>query len=124
MSDEAGAVSAQRFDVWSMGPDEPVPSTGAYTWDDDLCEPTATTTKVGRNHFDGVVRGDHISCTGWIHLDGGSGWQGRVKLIGTLHLVNGTVGKGHLTVDPSTSPTPPFQTVHVDRLNPKRYFTE
>ena len=110
------------FRLLSMGADTPVPATGPCGWDDRLCEPSATNAQVGTSHFDGVVQGGQVTCTGSITVTGGAGWHGTVNLSGTLRLVGGLVGEGDLTVDSSTTPVT-FQTVHVDRVNPKRYTT-
>jgi hypothetical protein len=111
---------ATGFRVLSMGRETPVPASGPCDWGDNLCEPSATNVQVGTSHFDGAVQGGQVTCTGWITLTQGSGWKGTVNLSGTLHLVGGQVGEGDLAVVSSTTPVT-FQTVHVDRVNPKRY---
>ena len=108
------------FRLLSMGADTPVPATGPYNWEDRLCEPSATSVQVGSTHFEGEVQGGRVTCTGSITVTGGPGWHGTVNVSGTLQLVGGLVGEGDLAVDSSTAPVT-FQTVHVDRVNPKRY---
>jgi hypothetical protein len=120
MSNPPGATG---FQVLSMGQDHPAPASGRYEWNENVCDPAATTQQVGDDHFEGDVEGDKFTCTGWITLNGGSGWHGgTVNLSGTLYLVNGLIDHGDLAVVSSTKPVT-FRGVRVDRVNPKRYTT-
>jgi hypothetical protein len=111
---------ATGFRVLSMGLEKPAPATGRYEWDENLCEPRATSKEVGDDHFEGDVRGDEFICTGRLTLTGGDGYRGALTLSGTLYLVGGRIDHGDLTVD-SSEPPATFRNVRVDRVNPKRY---
>jgi hypothetical protein len=118
------------FDVWST--DEPASETpkngpvpgksNTYEWTDDLSEGGPNGATIGTAEFSGTMEdNEKLDCGGSIHLTGGSGWTGRVRVSGTLQLQDGKVGFGHLAVDDGQDV--PFQRVHVTKENPKRYKT-